>query len=133
MAGTGFVAGMRPFRSRASSPTFAKDTSMSAAKQVKAIGPNMEWLVIEDHSGREWRYQRHGPLDVAEPAQLEGHYARGEPIRAVLVRDSDGHVALHGNGVAMPQSIVVSHVEDPTSPLLSLLGLSPKEEYVLVA
>ncbi|HEX3151216.1 MAG TPA: hypothetical protein VHR66_24270 [Gemmataceae bacterium] len=106
---------------------------MSAAKHVKAIGPNMEWLVIEDQSGRDWRYQRNGPLDIAEPAQLEGHYARGEPIRAVLVRDADGHVAIRGAGTAMPHSIVVSHVDDPTSPLLSILGLSPKEEYVLVA
>ena len=106
---------------------------MSRAKQVKAIGPNMEWVVIEDQAGHNWRYQRVGSLDIAEPAHLEGHYSRGEPIRAVLVRDADGHVALHGQGSAMPRSIVVSHVEDPTSPLLSLLGLSPKEEYVLVA
>jgi hypothetical protein len=106
---------------------------MNTAKQVKAIGPNMEWLVIEDQSGHDWRYQRAGALDIAEPAQLEGHYARGAPIRAVLVRDADGHVTLRSDGAAMPRSIVVSHVDDPTSPLLSLLGLSPKEEYVQVA
>ena len=106
---------------------------MSAARHVKEIGPRMEWLMIEDNAGRVWRYARSGPLDIAEPAQVEGHYTRGQPIRAVLVRDLDGHVLLHGNGTGMPQSIVVEHVDDPTSPLLSVLGLFPKEEYVLVA
>ena len=93
----------------------------------------MEWLKIEDNDGRVWRYKRVGPLDLAEPAHVEGHYADGHPIRAVLVRDADGHVLLHGNGSGMPRSIVVRHVEDPTSPMLSILGLAPKEEYVLMA
>jgi hypothetical protein len=106
---------------------------MSAAKHVKEIGPRMEWFSIEDNAGRVWRYQRGGVLDLAEPAQVEGHYAQGQPIRAVLVRDADGHVMLHGNGSGMPRSIVVEHVDDPHSPLLGLLGISPKEEYVLVA
>jgi hypothetical protein len=106
---------------------------MSAAKQVREFGPRMEWLAIEDNAGRVWRYQRAGALDIAELAQVEGHYTHGQPIRAVLVRDDDGHVLLHGDGGGMPRSIVVQHVDDPTSPLLSVLGLSPKEEYVLVA
>ena len=106
---------------------------MSAAKQVKEIGPKLDWLTVEDNAGRVWRYQRIGPLDIAEPAQVEGHYTHGQPIRATLVRDADGHVLLHGDGTGMPRSIVVAHYDDPTGPLLSLLGLSPKEEYVLVA
>lgn len=103
---------------------------MSAAKQIKEIRPRLEWLAVEDHDGRVWRYRRVGPLDIAEPAHVEGHYADGHPTRAVLVRDLDGHARLHGDG--MPRSIVVEHVDDPTSPLMSLLGLSPKEEYELV-
>jgi hypothetical protein len=106
---------------------------MSAAKHVKEFGPKLEWLAVEDHDGRVWRYRRVGPLDLAEPAQVEGHYAAGQPIRAVLVRDLDGHVRLHGAGAGMPRSIVVQHVDDPTDPVTSLLGLSPKEEYELVA
>jgi len=111
-----------------------KGDTMIAAKQVKEIGPKMEWIAVEDHAGRVWKYKRVGPLDIAEPAQVEGHYVKGEPIRAVLVRDADGHVLLHGDGTTgMPRSICVRHVEDPTSPMLSVLGLAPKEEYVLVA
>jgi len=106
---------------------------MSSAKQVREVGPKLEWLAIEDNAGRVWRYQRVGPLDVAEPAHVEGHYTQGHPIRAVLVRDDDGHVMLHGDASGMPRSIVVAHVDDPHSPLLGILGLSPKEEYVLVA
>jgi hypothetical protein len=106
---------------------------MSTAKQVKEIGPRMEWLAVEDSAGHVWRYKRAGALDIAEPAQVEGHFTRGEPIRAVLVRDADGHVLLHGNGTGMPRAIVVQHVDDPTSPLLSILGLTPKEKYVLMA
>jgi len=106
---------------------------MSAAKHVKEIGPKMDWFNVEDTSGRVWKYQRVGALDLAEPAQVEGHYAQGHPIRAVLVRDADGHVMLHGDGTGMPKSIVVEHVDDPHGPLLGLLGISPKEEYVLVA
>jgi hypothetical protein len=106
---------------------------MSAAKHVKEFGPRMEWLTIEDHAGREWVYRRVGPLDIAEPAQVEGHYVDGQPVRAVLVRDLDGHVLLHGDGPGMPRSIVIARVDDPTSPLLSVLELAPKEEYVLVA
>ena len=106
---------------------------MSAAKHIKEIGPKLDWLTVEDHAGREWRYRRVGPLDVAEPAQVEGHYVDGHPIRAVLVRDLDGHVMLHGNGAGMPRSIVVQHVNDPTGTVDSLLGLWPKEEYELVA
>jgi hypothetical protein len=106
---------------------------MSAAKHVKEIGPKLDWLTVEDHDGRVWRYRRAGPLDLAEPAHVEGHYTKGKPIRAVLVRDADGHVLLHGEGAAMPRSIVVEHVNDPTDPVTSLLGLSPKEEYELMA
>src|SRR4051794_34941426 len=105
---------------------------MSAAKQVKEIGPKLAWLTVEDHTGRVWRYQRIGPLDIAEPAHVEGHFVHGESVRAALVRDVDGHVLLHADGSGMPRSIVVAHFDDPSSPLLSLLGLSPKEEYVLV-
>jgi hypothetical protein len=105
---------------------------MSAAKHVKEIGPKLDWLTVEDHAGRVWRYRRVGPLDLAEPAQVEGHYTDGHPVRAVLVRDADGHVLLHGTGAGMPRSIVVEHVDDPTTPVTSLLGLSPKEEYELV-
>ena len=107
--------------------------TMSAAKHVTEIGPMMEWFSIEDNAGKVWRYQRARPLDLAEPAQVEGHYTKGLPIRAVLVRDDDGHVMVHGNGTGMPRSIVVDHIDDPHSPLLGLLGISPKEEYVLVA
>jgi hypothetical protein len=106
---------------------------MSAAKQVKEIGPKMEWLAIEDNAGRVWKYRRGKALDLAEPAQVEGHFAKGDVIRAVLVRDDDGHVMLHGDGGGMPRSICVEHVDDPHSPLLGLLGIAPKEEYVLVA
>jgi len=106
---------------------------MSAAKQVREIGPRMEWFSVEDHDGKVWRYQRVGTLDLAEPTQVEAHYAHGSPIRAVLVRDDDGHVMLHGQGGGMPRSIVVEHIDDPHSPLLGLMGISPKEEYVLVA
>ena len=106
---------------------------MSAAKHVKEIGPKLDWFSVEDAAGRVWKYQRAGALDLAEPAQVEGHYAQGHPIRIVLVRDDDGHVMLHGDGAGMPKSIVVEHVDDPHSPLLGLLGISPKEEYVLVA
>jgi hypothetical protein len=107
--------------------------TMSTAKQVKEIGPMMEWFSIEDNAGRVWRYQRARPVDLAEPAQVEGHYTKGHPIRAVLVRDDDGHAMLHGRETGMPRSIVVDHIDDPHSPLLGLLGISPKEEYVLVA
>jgi hypothetical protein len=106
---------------------------MSAAKQVKEIGPKLEWLAIEDNAGRVWTYRRGKSLDLAEPAQVEGHFAKGGAVRAVLVRDDDGHVMLHGDGSGMPRSICVEHVEDPHSAMLSILGLSPKEEYVLVA
>ena len=105
---------------------------MSAAKHVKEIGPNLDWLTVEDHDGREWRYRRVGPLDLAEPAHVEGQYANGRPIRAALVRDADGHVLLHGDGTGMPRSIVVAHVDEPTDLVTSLAGLSPKEEYELV-
>ena len=105
---------------------------MSAAKQVKEIGPKLNWLAVEDDDGRVWRYRRVGPLDLAEPAHIEGQYVDGHPIRATLVRDADGHVLLHGD-VGMPRSIVVQHVEEPTDPVTSLLGLSAKEEYELVA
>jgi hypothetical protein len=106
---------------------------MSAAKHVKEIGPKLDWLTIEDHAGRVWRYRRVGPLDLAEPAHVEGQYTHGQPIRAVLVRDLDGHVLLHGDAGGLPRSIVVQHVDEPTDPVTSLLGLSPKEEYELVA
>ena len=106
---------------------------MIAAKQVKEIGPRLEWLTIEDHAGRVLRYRRVGALDTAEPAHVEGHYADGRAIRAVLLRDLDGHALLHGDGTEIPRSIVVEHVDDPTNPLLRVLGPSPKEEYVLVA
>jgi hypothetical protein len=106
---------------------------MSTAKHVKEIGPKMDWVTIEDSDGRVWKYRRARPVDLAEPAQLEGHYAQGRPIRAVLVRDDDGHAMLHGNGTGMPKSIVVDHIDDPHSPLLGLMGISPKEEYVLMA
>jgi hypothetical protein len=104
---------------------------MSAAKHVKEIGPRMAWLTIEDQAGRVWKYQRVGASDIAEPAQVEGHFAKGHPIRADLVRDADGHALLHRDGPGMPRTIIVQHVDDPTSPLLSLLGLSEKEEYML--
>ena len=106
---------------------------MSTAKHVNEIGPKLDWLTVEDHDGRVWRYRRVGPLDWAETAQVEGHYTQGEPIRAVLVRDADGHVLLHGDATGMPRSIVVQHVDDPTTPVVSLLGLYSKEEYELVA
>lgn len=106
---------------------------MSAAKHIQEIGPKLDWLTIEDTAGRVWRYRRVGPLDVAEPAQVEGHYVDGHPIRAVLVRDLDGHAMLHGTGAGMPRSIVVQHVNDPTTTVDSLLELWPKEEYELVA
>jgi hypothetical protein len=106
---------------------------MSAAKHVKEIGPKMDWFSVEDTAGRVWKYRRVGALDIAEPAQVEGHYAEGHPLRVVLVRDADGHALLHAGRTGMPRSIVVEHVDDPHSPLLGLLGISPKEEYVLVA
>lgn len=105
---------------------------MSAAAHVTNIGPNMEWLDIEDDAGRIWRYRRGGALDLAEPAEVEGHFTRGQPTRAVLVRDADGHVLLQGDGDRLPRTTVVEHVDDPTDPMLSILGLSPKEEYELV-
>ena len=105
---------------------------MSAAKHVKEIGPRMDWFSIEDDAGRLWKYCRDRPIDLAEPSQVEGHYTKGNPIRAVLVRDDDGHVMLHGQGTSMPRTICVEHVDDPHSPMLGLLGIAPKEEYVLM-
>ena len=106
---------------------------MAAARLVKEFGPRLDWLTIEDDAGREWRYQRSGPADTAAVPHLEGHYANGHPIRAVLLREADGRPLLRQSGPGLPRTLVLDHVNDPTNPLLSVLDLDPKEEYELVA
>lgn len=105
---------------------------MAVAKEIRDIGPRLGWLVIADDTDREWRYQRVGPADTAEVSQVEGHYLQGHPIRASLVRDADGHPLLQQPGPGLPGTLIIDHVDDPTNPLLSVLGIDPKEAYQLV-
>jgi hypothetical protein len=104
---------------------------MGVAKEIKDIGPRLEWLVVEDDHGREWRYRRVGAADTAEVAHVEGHYLQGHPIRAALVRDDDGHPLLQQRGPGLPRTLIIDHVDDPTSPLLAVLSIDPKEVYEL--
>jgi hypothetical protein len=107
---------------------------MAGAKTVTQFEQRrLDWLTIEDDDGREWRYRRVGPLDTAEMAQVEGHYAHGHATHVALVRDADGHPFINQAGPGLPRTIVVEHVDDPSDPLLSILALSPKEEYERVA
>ena len=105
---------------------------MAAARAIKDIGPQMAWLVIEDDQGREWRYRRVGPADTAAVPHLEGHFVQGLPVRAVLIRNVDGHPLLQQPGPGLPRTLIVDHVDDPTNPLLSVLDIDPKAEYELV-
>ena len=106
---------------------------MSAARAVDAVEPDrLEWFVVEADDGRHYRYRRVGPLDVAEPAHVEGHFVQGLPIRAALVRDADGQPLLRQTASGLPASVVVEHLDQPTDPLLSVLGLPAKEAYTLV-
>jgi hypothetical protein len=105
---------------------------MAMAKEIRDIGPRLEWLVIADDAGREWRYRRVGPADTAEVAQVEGHFVHGHPIRGVLVREADGGPLLRQPGPGLPRTLIIDHVDDPTNPILSVLDLDPKEEYELV-
>jgi hypothetical protein len=102
---------------------------MAVAKEIREIGPRLEWLVIADDTGREWRYQRVGPADTAEVAQVEGHFVQGHPIRGVLIREATGQPLLRQAGPGLPRTLIIDHVDDPTHPLLSVLDLDPKEEY----
>jgi hypothetical protein len=105
---------------------------MAVAKEIRDIGPRLGWLVIADDTGREWRYQRVGPADTAEVAQVEGHFVQGHPIRGVLVREANGQPLLRKAGPGLPRALIIDHVDDPTHPLLSVLDLDPKEAYELV-
>ena len=107
---------------------------MAAARSVKAVEPDrLAWFVVEADDGQDYRYRRVGALDLAEVAQIEGHFFHGYPIRAALVRDADGHPLLRQAGAGLPASVVVEHLDLPTNPLLTALGLPAKEEYALVA
>ncbi len=107
---------------------------MSIAKAIRTAQPNkLDWFDVEDENGRRYRYRRVGGIDVAEVAQVEGHFSRGHPIRASLIRDHNGHPLLQQDADGLPPTIVVEHVDDPTSPLLSILGLPGKEEFTLVS
>jgi hypothetical protein len=106
---------------------------MAAARSVEAVEPDrLEWFVVEADDGKHYRYRRVGALDVAEPAHIEGHYVQGHPVRAALVRDADGHPRLRQSAAGLPASVVVEHLDQPTNPLLAILGLPDKEEYALV-
>jgi hypothetical protein len=106
---------------------------MATARAVEAVEPErLNWFVVEADDGLRYRYRRVGALDVAEPAHIEGHFVQGHPVRAALVRDADGHPLLRKTGAGLPASVVVEHLDQPTSPLLSVLGLPEKEEYALV-
>lgn len=106
---------------------------MAVAKIVDSVEPDrLEWLVIEADDGRQYRYKRVGELDIAEPAQVEGHFVHGHPVRAALVRDADGHAFLRQPGAGLPASLVVEHIDKSSNGVLGSLGLSPKEEYTLV-
>lgn len=105
---------------------------MAAAKEIMDIGPKLAWLVVKDTDGREWRYRRVRPADTAKVAQVEGHYHKGEPIRASLVRDDNGHPLLQQPGPGLPRVLIIDHVDDPTNPLLAILQIDPKEYYELV-
>ncbi|HVK10028.1 MAG TPA: hypothetical protein VM597_14765 [Gemmataceae bacterium] len=106
---------------------------MSSARSVDAVeADRLDWIVVEADDGRRYRYRRVGALDVAEPAHIEGHFVDGHPVRAALVRDADGHPRLRQAAAGLPSSVVVEHLDQPTNPLLSVLGLPAKEEYALV-
>lgn len=106
---------------------------MSAAKAVVEIEPNqMEWLTIEDDTGRVWRYRRVGALDLAEPVEVEGHLVSGRPFRASLVRDNDGHPLLRKDGPGLPRVLALEFIDDPSNFYMTSLGLPGKAEYVLV-
>ena len=103
---------------------------MASATKIDDLDhKKLDWLTVADDGGQVWRYRRIGPLDAAEPAQIEGHYAHGHAFRAALVRDADGHSLLRQPGAGLPRTIVVSHIDDPTNPWLGALGLAVKEEY----
>jgi hypothetical protein len=105
---------------------------MAVARQVNEIEPStMSWLTVEDTDGREWRYQRIGGADLAEPAHVEGHFVNGLPFRAALVRDNDGHPMLRQDGPGLPRVMIVEYIEDPSDPYLTALGLPGKGEYLL--
>jgi hypothetical protein len=107
---------------------------MSTAKQVKDIEPSrLDWLTIEDDTGRVWRYRRLGTVDVAEIAQVEGHLKNGRPIRANLIRDNDGHPLLRQNAPGLPSTTIVEYIDDPSNLYLTALGLPGKAQYMLVA
>ena len=97
------------------------------------IEPNrLDWLSIEDDTGRVWRYRRVGALDLAEPVEVEGHLVRGQPFRANFVRDNDGHPLLHEDGPGLPRVLALEFIEDPSNFYITSLGLPGKAEYVVV-
>jgi hypothetical protein len=106
---------------------------MAAARAVKEIESNkLDWLTIEDDTGRVWRYRRVNVVDLAEPVDVEGHLKHGQPFRASLVRDNDGHPSLRQDGPGLPHSLVLEFIEDPSNLYLTALGLPGKAEYTLV-
>lgn len=105
---------------------------MSNARQINEIEPTrIDWLTVEDDTGRVWRYRRIGKADLAEAPQVEGHLKQGRPLRANLVRDNDGHPSLRQDGPGLPQTMIVEYIEDPSNPMITALGLPGKAEYVL--
>lgn len=105
---------------------------MAAARAIVEIEPKtLQWLTIEDTTGKVWRYRRVGQADLAEPVDVEGHLKRGHPFRANLVRDNDGHPALRQDGPGLPRELILEYIEDPTNSYLTALGLPGKAEYVL--
>jgi len=106
---------------------------MSVARSVQEIDPSrLDWLTVEDTEGHIWKYRRAGAADLAEPVHIEGHFKRGLPFRANLVRDNDGHPFLRQNGQGLPRTMVLEYIEDPSNPLLTNMGLPGKAEYQLV-
>lgn len=106
---------------------------MAAAKAIREIEPKrLDWLTVEDNTGRVWRYRRVAAVDLAEPVDVEGHLKHGLPFRAALVRDNDGHPSLRKEGSGLPQELILEYIEDPGNLYLTALGLPGKAEYVLV-
>lgn len=106
---------------------------MAAARAIVEIEPKtLDWLTIEDNTGRVWRYRRVGQVDLAEAVDVEGHLKRGQPFRANLVRDNDGHPSLRQDAPGLPRTLMLEYIEDPSNLYLTALGLPGKAEYVLV-
>jgi hypothetical protein len=90
----------------------------------------LQWLQIEDDSGRVYLYKK--GKEAALNAQVHVHcdYSSWPAIRAVLVRDNDGNVFLQQEEPGLPKQIVVNYFTKspaPGAPFLS--GWESKLEY----